>query len=112
MIQLQNVTVTPGSAEKHLLQIEEGSASLLRDDFTGYVSPNKELLGDYSIPTPVGTERGNVVVFFVHTNSVVNLIHPTHPTARHEGGTTGRLVVSDVQIEYNPLSGEIMANWD
>jgi hypothetical protein len=98
------VTVTPGSAEKHVL---EGDFTVVRNDF----KPDFKAPTGFTMPTPIPADRGNIVAFVVPEGKKAFLKHPVHPTVELEAG----FHISSIQVEYNPLGeGEdaISDAWD
>jgi len=97
----QSITVTPGSAEKHVL---EGNYDVLRNDF----NPERVVKTDITMPTPIPEDRGNIVAFVVPQGKQAALKHPVHPDVNLEGD----FHVTSIQTEYNPLNGGIQDAWD
>ena len=96
----QEVTLTPGSQEKHMLT---GDFQLLRNDF----NPNFVQTDVIKVPSPVPGDRKSIVAWVVPEGKTARIVHPTHQEIELGAGH----YFSQLQVEYSELEGIVDA-WD
>lgn len=100
MMTFQEVSLTPGSQEKHVLT---GDFHLLRNDF----NPDFVQTEVIKVPAPLPADRKSIVAWVVPEGKTARIIHPTHQEITLKSGH----YFSQLQVEYSELEG-IQDAWD
>jgi|LakMenE18May11ns_1017448.scaffolds.fasta_scaffold9954333_18 hypothetical protein len=96
----QEVTLTRGSQEKHVLQ---GDVQVVRNDFDSNFVQTDVI----TMPAQVPSDRGSIVAWVVPEGKTAVLKHPTHQPVTFKPG----LYFSVIQVEFNEFEG-ITDAWD